>query len=114
MTATPTDTGMDAAQIDIAEQCYSNMFPSAYSLIVIRHGYIVLEKYYNGMDADSTPHVYSITKSFISALTSIAIGEGLIKGVDETLADLYPEYMAPETLKRRKSPLSICSPTHPA
>lgn len=63
LTAKPADEGMDAAQLDIAEQCYGKMFPSGYSLIVIRHGYIVLEKYYNGMDVDSTSHICSITKS---------------------------------------------------
>ena len=102
LTAQPSDKGMDAAQLDIAEQCYSKMFPSAYSLIVIRHGYIVLEKYYNGMDADSTPHVYSITKSFTSALTGIAIDEGLIKGADEKLPDLFPEYMTPDIATEKK------------
>ena len=100
--AQPADKGMDAAQLDKAERFYREMFPSAYSLIVIRHGYIVLEEYYNGMSTESTPHVYSITKSFISALTGIAIDEGLIEGVDEKLPDLYPEYMTPNMDPEKK------------
>jgi CubicO group peptidase (beta-lactamase class C family) len=91
-TASPATMGMDPAQLKKAGRFYGEMFPSAYSIIVIRHGRIVLEAYYNGMDKGSTPHIYSITKSFTSALTGIAIEDGLIKGTDETLASLFPEY----------------------
>ncbi len=100
--ARPADKGMDDGQLEKAERFYREMFPSAYSLIVIRHGYIVLEKYYNGMGVESKPLVWSITKSFISALTGIAIDEGLIDGVDEKLPDLYPEYMTPNMDPEKK------------
>jgi CubicO group peptidase (beta-lactamase class C family) len=38
--------------------------------------------------------VWSVTKSVISALIGIAIGEHLISGVDATLAELLPQYAA--------------------
>jgi CubicO group peptidase (beta-lactamase class C family) len=36
--------------------------------------------------------VYSVTKSVVSTLVGIAIDEGLIAGVDETLGELLPAY----------------------
>ncbi len=102
-TADPASKGMNPAQLDKAERFYAEMFPSAYSLIVIRHGYIVKEAYYNDMNAESTPHIFSITKSFTSALTGIAISEGLIKGVDETLPSLFPEYVTADMDPAKKT-----------
>jgi CubicO group peptidase (beta-lactamase class C family) len=50
----------------------------------------VLEQYYNA-DADDYFDVQSVTKSVVSTLIGIAVGEGLIGSVDDTLAQLLPE-----------------------
>lgn len=92
-TSSPEKQGMDSAQLEKAEHLYSQNFPSAYSLIIIRHGYIVKEAYYNGMNENSANHIYSITKSFTSALTGICIEDGYIDNVDQKMLDFYPEYV---------------------
>lgn len=86
--AAPADVGMDARQLERAAELHEALFPSAYSLIVIRNGYIVLERYLNGADPEFAPHIFSITKTVMSALTGIAIGEGLIAGVDQPVVEL--------------------------
>lgn len=86
--ADPARMGMDATLLERAAAFHEVLFPSGYSLIVIRNGHIVLERYLNGADPDFVPHIFSITKTVMSALTGIAIGEGLIEGVDQPVIEL--------------------------
>lgn len=54
---------------------------------------IVFEEYY-GTDQDAYWGVQSVTKSVVSTLIGIALDEGLIDSLDDTLADLLPGYVA--------------------
>ncbi|MFA6473135.1 MAG: serine hydrolase [Candidatus Latescibacterota bacterium] len=91
--STPEKQGMNSVQLGNLERLFSQNFPSSYSLLVIRHGYIVKEAYYNGMDENRSNNIYSITKSFISALTGICIKEGFIKSVNQKMLGFYPEFI---------------------
>ncbi len=62
------------------------------SLIIIKNDTIVYERYFNGRKPDGIQTVFSVTKSFVSALTGIAIAEGKIKGVDQPVSDFIPEF----------------------
>ena len=90
--ANPEAVGMDSAALKEAEQIYPRLFPSGYSLLVIRHGYIVFESYFHGQTAETSNHVYSVTKTFVATLLGIAVQQGWIDGVDQRVADLLPEY----------------------
>ena len=65
-------------------------FDQVRSILVARGGELVYENYY-GTDADAYRDVRSATKSVTSTLIGIAIGDGSIGGVDDTLAQLLPE-----------------------
>lgn len=62
-------------------------------LAVARNGVIVAEEYYSDAGAlpDTDLHVMSVTKSISSTLVGIAIEEGFIKSVDQTLSDFLGE-----------------------
>lgn len=90
--AKPEAVGMNSAVLKEAEQIYPRIFPSAYSLIVIRHGKIVSESYFHGQTAETSNHIYSITKTFSATLLGIAAKQGWIQGVHQRVADLLPEY----------------------
>ncbi len=90
--ANPEAIGMDNAALKEAEQIYPRLFPSGYSLLVIRHGYIVSESYFHGQTAETPNHVYSVTKTFVATLLGIAVQQGWIEGVNQRVADLLPEY----------------------
>ena len=46
-------------------------------LLVIRNGFLIAERYFNGFN-ESTPHnIKSVSKSFLSAITGIALQQGL-------------------------------------
>jgi len=90
--AKPEAVGMNSAVLKEAEQIYPRIFPSAYSLIVIRHGKIVSESYFHGQTAETSNHIYSITKTFSATLLGIAAKQGWIEGVHQRVGDLLPEY----------------------
>ncbi|WP_159083587.1 serine hydrolase domain-containing protein [Nocardioides terrigena] len=61
------------------------------SVIVLADGRTAYERYFDSMATDHH-HVWSVTKSIVSTLVGIAIGEGKIPGVDATLAQLLPDH----------------------
>lgn len=61
------------------------------SLLVVKDGYLIAEKYFHGGSVDSKDRLQSVTKSFTSALTGIAIEQGYIDGVDQKMAEFFPE-----------------------
>jgi CubicO group peptidase (beta-lactamase class C family) len=60
-------------------------------LLVLADGKIVLERYWHGADATSRFASWSVAKSFVSALVGFAVGDGLIKGVEDPVTDYLPE-----------------------
>ena len=90
----PAGQGMNPVMLDGADQKILADYPNVYSLLVIRHGHLVYEKYYRGMGATDANPVYSVTKSVMSALTGIAMRDGLLAGVDTKLSALLPESFA--------------------
>lgn len=73
---------------------------------MVRNGYIVFERYYNGYEPDKIHHITSVTKSIISALIGIAIDAGHIKNADQTVLDFFPEYV-PNAADRQKQEITI-------
>ena len=64
--------------------------PGILSLLVQRHGVLVAEEYFHGSAADSLDQVWSVTKSVMSILTGIALEQGHLTSLDQTLEDLLP------------------------
>ena len=62
---------------------------------------MILERYYSGARATQPANIKSASKSVISALVGIAVSKGLIKSVDQTIVDFFPELAEdPEPKKR--------------
>jgi CubicO group peptidase (beta-lactamase class C family) len=66
------------------------------SVLVVRHGYLVYERYWHGVDAGDGQSSFSVTKSFISALVGIALGDGKLKGLDQTVEELLAPHLPPD------------------
>jgi CubicO group peptidase (beta-lactamase class C family) len=80
------------------EQNYSTS-----SLLIIRHGELVYEKYFFRFNKpERRVPIYSITKSFLSALVGIAIDQGQIDSLDHTVSEYFPEYFYPTTDQRMR------------
>jgi CubicO group peptidase (beta-lactamase class C family) len=53
------------------------------SVLVMKHGRIARENYYNGLHRNDRIPVFSVTKSVTSALAGIALARGDLSGLDE-------------------------------
>ena len=87
-----TDLAADqqlAAALD--REFASDEYAGLVSVIVLANGRTAYERYYESVATDHH-HVWSVTKSIISTLVGIAIGQGKIPGVDATLAQLLPDH----------------------
>ena len=62
------------------------------SVVIVRNGYVVFEQYYNEYNATTLHHVFSITKSVVSALIGIALNEGCLTNLDQKVLDFFPDY----------------------
>ena len=61
------------------------------SLLIIRHGRIVVDAYYAPYAPNIRHDLRSVTKSFIGTLTAIEVREGLLDSVEEPIVDLFPD-----------------------
>jgi len=89
---------MEACGIDPARMAEADAFarrdPLTRCLLVVRDGRIVFEQYYGDGGRDRSTEVWSITKSFTSALVGIAIDKGFLNGSDDLMVDHLPAYPA--------------------
>jgi CubicO group peptidase (beta-lactamase class C family) len=89
---TPAEAGMDAGLLQAASDRVGAI-ARARSLLVARHGTLVLERYLAGSDANTLFDLRSVTKSVVSALTGIALRDGRLPGLDASIAPyLEPAY----------------------
>jgi CubicO group peptidase (beta-lactamase class C family) len=90
-TAMPAEAGFDATKL-AAAVALAPTHSHTQGLIVLRHGYVVAERYVAPFTATTLHESASVAKSFSSALVGIAIKEGLLPGVDEPICKYYTEW----------------------
>jgi len=66
------------------------------SLIVYRNNDVIVEAYFGDGGVDSLHRTKSVTKSVSSILMGLAINQGHINSIDETVGDYLSEYLGPE------------------
>jgi CubicO group peptidase (beta-lactamase class C family) len=59
------------------------------SVIVIRSGELLIERYYNGATRNQTHDPRSVGKTFAATILGIAIDDGYIESIDQRLGDFY-------------------------
>lgn len=87
----PEKQGVDSALLARADGHIRNDLPHFRSLLVVRHGVLIWERYYHGASPDVPEAVMSVTKSFLSALVGIAIEKGYLRGTDAKLPEFFPD-----------------------
>ena len=106
-TSKPEDQGMDAAKLtQMFDFISAQEGLDLHSLLIIRNGTIVTEKYWPPYSAEAPHTLYSCTKSFISALVGIALEEGYVKSVDQKVVDFFPD-LKTETRSALKEGITI-------
>jgi CubicO group peptidase (beta-lactamase class C family) len=64
------------------------------AVLVVADDRLVAERYYHGVTRGRFLHLYSATKSVTGLLAGIALAEGKLTGLDETLAEALPPELA--------------------
>jgi len=77
---------LDAEQEARLKELHSGAF------VVVQNDSLLFERYFDGWTADSTVNSFSIAKSYVSILTGMAMGEGLIESVFQPVGDFLPEF----------------------
>ena len=84
---------MDPAVLDDLDTMVPDLHPQVRSVLVVRRGYLVYERYWQGVDASDGHDVRSATKSFVSALVGIALRDQQLRGLDQTVEELLADQL---------------------
>jgi CubicO group peptidase (beta-lactamase class C family) len=68
--------------------------PRLRSLLVSVGGELIEEHYFNGASARRSANLKSASKTIIAILVGIAIDRGYLEGVDQPIADFFPDELA--------------------
>jgi CubicO group peptidase (beta-lactamase class C family) len=90
--STPAEQGVDFRGIDAFVAALQPLADvELHSLMVVRHGHVVAERWWEPYSA-STPHLlYSLSKSFTSTALGFAVAEGLVE-LDATVLSYFPDW----------------------
>jgi CubicO group peptidase (beta-lactamase class C family) len=105
-TSSPEDQGMDPAMIESMFEVIDEAGLEIDGVVIVRNGYIVAEQYYPPYTENVHHVLYSCTKSVISALIGIAIGDGYIESVDQPVLDFFTERTF-DNLDARKESMTL-------
>ncbi len=86
----PAAQGMEPRILQGLASYIPDKLPLTSSLLVVRHGYIVYERYFQG-GQDTPRALWSVTKSVLSTLVGIALQRGLLRSLDQPMLDFFPE-----------------------
>lgn len=102
-----TAAGLDSALLDtMVNKIVAGVYPNVHSVLIIKDGKLVFEQYFYEFTRDSVQAQRSATKSAISALSGIAISQGIIKSVNEKVLPYFPEIHF-DNLSELKSRITI-------
>ena len=103
--STPEEQGVDPEKIEDAYQG-ADRLNTIYSLLVVKNGFLIAEGYFNGQSVSNANSIASVTKSFTSALTGIALRENVLSHPDQKLMEFFPEIDWP-SIDPRKSTITL-------
>jgi CubicO group peptidase (beta-lactamase class C family) len=81
------ETILDPARIlDVSKPLYTLR-----SVVVVRNGFLIDERYYDKSNISTLRYIASVTKSVTSILVGIALEQGKIRSLNQTVGELLPE-----------------------
>lgn len=114
--AMETASGFDSLGLsNMTAAIRNHEYSNIHSVLIARGGKIVYEQYFTGndevwgdpigevaFDKDKLHDIRSISKSIVSACVGIAIAQGKLKGVNQSVFDFFPEFEEYKTGDRAK------------
>ncbi len=89
--SSPEEQGMDSARLAAMLKQIQADGRNIHSILIARHGTLVLEAYFHPFNRETPHNLYSCTKSVTSALMGIALDKGLVPGIDAPVHTLFPD-----------------------
>ncbi len=95
-------SGLDQSLLtEMMEKIINGTYKNVHSILIVKDGKLVLEEYFYEHHKNKLHELRSATKSFISALTGIAIDKGYIKSKNEKVLPYFPEYIFKNNLETK-------------
>jgi len=100
----PADQGLDSAKISEMFDLIESSSYDVHSVIIVKNGYLITEKFLNGsqvlpvktyIDGSILHHQASTTKSLMALLIGLAIGEGFLNNISQTLYEFFADIWNP-------------------
>jgi len=92
-TATMKNTGIDTIMFQtLMNKIIWGDYDYLHSILVVKNGKLVFEEYVNGFKRTNVNQISTITKTFLGALTGIAVDKGLVNNVNDPVMNYLPEY----------------------
>jgi CubicO group peptidase (beta-lactamase class C family) len=104
--AEAVDQGFDTKRLKKAAEYIETRLPVVRSMIIIRNGKTVHEKYYWKGGPQEKDYLHSLNGPVLHALIGIAIEKQMLTGPAQSLADFFPDYF-PEWQGQNSLPLTI-------
>lgn len=91
--STPEAEGLDSCVLDqVDDYLKQKRYRLVNSVLVVKNGKIVFEKYYNKFNENSRNNIKSIWKSILAIATGICLDRGVIKSLDEPIGNYLREF----------------------
>ncbi|MDX1507955.1 MAG: serine hydrolase, partial [Woeseiaceae bacterium] len=89
-----TAEGVDVARLGSMMNAIRQNGQDGYlrNILVVRNNKLVFEEYFADGGRDSLSHMQSATKSIVAAIFGIAVSEGYVASLDDSLFGYFPEY----------------------
>ena len=87
--STPAEQGLDP---NLVAELYLDAaaLHKLYSVLIVRNGHLIAERYFNEASVEQQNRLCSVTKSYTSALTGIALAQGHLSSLDQKMIDFFP------------------------
>lgn len=102
-TSSPEAQGVDSARLGKLVKMLDKSWRDYDSVLVIRHGYVILEVYRNQTNANTRSDVHQVTQSILSVLFGIAMDEQKV-ALDDKMLGYFPRTpITPTNLPRMQN-----------
>jgi CubicO group peptidase (beta-lactamase class C family) len=98
--STPEEQGMDSGLLSAMLQQIEQDGTNIHSLLIARHGVLVLEAYFPPFNRQTPHNLYSCTKSVTSALVGAALQDGLVSSINTPVYTLFPNLSLDDERKK--------------
>ncbi len=104
--AEPETQHIDPTRLTKALDYVDTRLPTARSLLLLRNGKTVVEKYYRHGGPKETDYLHSLNLPLLQVLIGIAIDHQLIQGPKQPLSDFFPKHLT-QTLSDGTASLTL-------